>query len=87
MQWKASLHHIDISPREMALRRGATPLAIVVALCLIAATRTEAQLRVGFYSRICPKPELIVKQEVEKAVKYYSITYLSSSWLLYNPVI
>ncbi|CAL9154846.1 unnamed protein product [Musa hybrid cultivar] len=70
---------------EMALRRGATPLAIVVALCLIAATRTEAQLRVGFYSRICPKPELIVKQEVEKAVKYYSITYLSSSWLLYNP--
>nr|XP_009412840.1 PREDICTED: peroxidase 5-like [Musa acuminata subsp. malaccensis] len=53
----------------MALRRGATPLAIVVALCLIAATRTEAQLRVGFYSRICPKPELIVKQEVEKAVR------------------
>ncbi|XP_065020480.1 peroxidase 5-like [Musa acuminata AAA Group] len=53
----------------MALRRGATPLAIVVALCLIAATRTEAQLRVGFYCRICPKPELIVKQEVEKAVR------------------
>ncbi|CAL9146347.1 unnamed protein product [Musa hybrid cultivar] len=48
---------------------GATPLAIVVALCLIAATRTEAHLRVGFYSRICPKPELIVKQEVEKAVR------------------
>lgn len=53
----------------MALRRGATPLAIVVALCLIAETRTEVQLRVGFYSRISPKAELIVKQEVEKAVR------------------
>ncbi|URE37409.1 peroxidase [Musa troglodytarum] len=53
----------------MALRSGATPLAIVVALCLIAATRTEAQLRVGFYSRVCPKAELIVKQEVEKAAR------------------
>ncbi|RWV90157.1 hypothetical protein GW17_00047664 [Ensete ventricosum] len=46
MQWKASLHHVDVSPREsggggVALSRGATP----------------------------PKAELIVKQEVEKAVR------------------
>ncbi|WOK95550.1 hypothetical protein Cni_G04257 [Canna indica] len=48
--------------------RGEMLLALVVALCL-SATTTEAQLRVGFYSCICPQAELIVRQEVNKAVR------------------
>ena len=42
-------------------------VALVVALCL-SALGADAQLKVGYYSYGCPAAELIVKEEVEKAL-------------------
>ncbi|CAL9204197.1 unnamed protein product [Musa hybrid cultivar] len=52
----------------MALGGGVVLLAFVVALCLCA-TGAEPQLEVGFYSYSCPAAELLVKEEVEKALQ------------------
>ncbi|URD81554.1 Peroxidase [Musa troglodytarum] len=66
----AAKHTSDLikTVREMAFRRGEMLLAIVVALCL-SPIGTDAQLSVGFYSYSCPKAEVIVKKELEKALK------------------
>ncbi|RWV90156.1 hypothetical protein BHE74_00040266 [Ensete ventricosum] len=52
----------------MGWGRGATPVALVVALCL-SSLGADAQLKVGYYSYSCPAAELIVREEVEKALK------------------
>lgn len=40
---------------------------MVVAICL-SNGRIEAQVKVGFYSGSCPTAELIIQEEVEKAL-------------------
>ncbi|URE37420.1 peroxidase [Musa troglodytarum] len=52
---------------DMAWGRGATLVVLVVALCL-SALGADAHLKVGYYSYSCPAAELIVKEEVEKAL-------------------
>ncbi|CAL4923551.1 unnamed protein product [Urochloa decumbens] len=43
-------------------------LQVAAVAALLAATGLRAQLRVGFYDRSCPAAEIIVQQEVSKAV-------------------
>ncbi|XP_072963264.1 peroxidase 5-like [Typha angustifolia] len=45
----------------------ATTLALVVCLCL-SVVHVESQLQVGFYQSTCPQAELIVMDEVRKAI-------------------
>ncbi|XP_062204917.1 peroxidase 5-like [Phragmites australis] len=47
---------------------GLVHLRVVVAAVLMMATGLRAQLRVGFYDNSCPAAEIIVQQEVSKAV-------------------
>jgi peroxidase len=42
--------------------------AVVVALAAAAAAVARAQLQVGFYDTLCPAAEIIVQEEVSRAV-------------------
>ena len=43
-------------------------LQVAAVAALLMATELRAQLRVGFYDNSCPAAEIIVQQEVSKAV-------------------
>jgi len=52
----------------MAVQRVALYLQVAAVAVLLAAAGLRAQLRVGFYDSSCPAAEIIVQQEVSRAV-------------------
>lgn len=47
---------------------GASIVVLCVVLMATAASRSVAQLQVGFYDTLCPAAEIIIQEEVSKAV-------------------
>ncbi|XP_072962571.1 peroxidase 5-like [Typha angustifolia] len=54
----------------MAMRGGEVTLTTILVSLFLSATTTEGQLVVGYYNKICPQVESIVRDEVTKAVRF-----------------
>jgi len=59
---------IEIAAAMAVQRVVALYLQVAAAAALLAAAGLRAQLRVGFYDSSCPAAEIIVQQEVSRAV-------------------